>query len=113
MFFYFWKALNAARARYFSDLGHFTAMWMPLALGSDFRCFFKLGQALKAARARYFSDRGHFSALWIPLAPGIDFSRFLVSGRLSTLRARSASAIWAILVPCGFHWLWGSIFDVF
>ena len=75
--------------------------------------FLSFWEALNAARARYFSDLGHFGDMWIPLALGIDFSRFLVSGRLSTLRARSTSAIWAILVPCGLHWLWGSIFDVF
>ena len=75
--------------------------------------FFSFGGAVNAARARYFSDLRHFGAMWIPLALGIDFSRFLVSGRLSTLRARSTSAIWAILVPCGFHRLWGLIFDVF
>ena len=75
MFFYFWKALNAARARYFSDLGYFSAMWIPLALGIDFRCSLGLG-------------------------------------RLSMLRARGTSAIWAILVPVEFHWPWGSICDV-
>ena len=75
--------------------------------------FVSFGGAVNAARARYFSDLGHFGAMWIPLALGIDFSRFLGSGRLSTLRARSTSAIWANLVPCGFHWLWGLIFYVF
>ena len=113
MFFNLGQALKVARARYFSDPGHFTAMWMPLALGIDFRCFFKLGQALKAARARYFSDPGHFSALWIPLALGIDFPCFFNLDKLSKLRARGTSAICAIFVACGFHWLWGSIFDVF
>jgi hypothetical protein len=53
--------------------------------------------------------------MWLPLAMGMVFLFFvfLGSGKLSTLRARGTSAIWAILVPCGFHWLWGSIFDIF
>ena len=64
------EALNDARARYFSDLGHFSAMWLPLALGID---FFRAGEALNAARARYFSDLGHFCDMWLPLALVIDF----------------------------------------
>jgi hypothetical protein len=45
------RALNTARARYLSNMGHFCAMWITFALEIDFRCFFDLGE-LSTLRAR-------------------------------------------------------------